>query len=72
MDVYAAKQAREQRQEQQRVQNSPLPEFPRRWLESVEAWSPARQAAEALFSGAADERTAPSPARVAAEKLFAD
>ncbi|SDH10097.1 hypothetical protein SAMN05216466_107100 [Paraburkholderia phenazinium] len=31
MDILAAKQARERRQERQPVQNSPLPEYPRRW-----------------------------------------
>jgi hypothetical protein len=73
MDAYAEKQSRERRQEQQRVQNSPLPEFPRRWAdpEPAPAWSKARERAEALFSGKAVETEAQSAARIAAEALFA-
>ncbi|NPT59083.1 hypothetical protein [Paraburkholderia elongata] len=72
MELAAASQARERRQPKEprrEVTNCQITEFPRRW-ESQE-WSPARQRAEQLFTGMADERTAPSAARRAAESLFA-
>ena len=83
MEILSAKQAREQRQPkpesrlrpgrtQEKVANSSLPDFPRRWLEASapEPWSPARQAAEALFRGADLPSERPSNARQAAEQLF--
>jgi hypothetical protein len=70
MELCAESQARNRRQaaEPRRdVQNSPLPEFPRRWESD---WSPARQKAEAWFTGTADEHETPSAARLQLEALF--
>lgn len=73
MEVAAANQARERRQQRERIANSPLPEYPRRWIktEAKEGWSAARERAEALFTDAPEETPAQSAARVAAEALFA-
>jgi hypothetical protein len=79
MEVYAAKQAREQRRNRAalprtsaKVANSPLPEFPRRWAddERPAAWSEARRAAEALFTDEPTDKAMPSVARLVAESLF--
>ncbi|WP_318833688.1 hypothetical protein [Burkholderia cepacia] len=73
MEILAAKQARERRQERSRVKNGSLPDCPRRWIDREEStgWSPARQAAEALFSGERPAQQEPSDARRAIEALFA-
>lgn len=71
MDILAAKQSRERRQEPPRpaARNTPLPEQPRRW---EDGWSAARRNAEALFDGGAPEerRGTVSSARQALEALF--
>jgi len=76
MEIVAGRQAREQRKPKpesvrERIQNSPLTDFPRRWLDAAAPapWSHARQAAEALFRGEMLPES-PSVARRAAEELF--
>jgi hypothetical protein len=63
MEILSAKQSRENRQQRERVTNSPLPEFPRRWIEP-EVKRQTKSFAEFLA-----EETAPKPRSAAWEAL---